>query len=156
MKITFPKWSDQCQTNPIIDLTCQSANLPPLVFTSKCLFTLWCTVAPPGLLVSQQQNNAVMSATPTTQVRTTVQTKPSLIWKMSDQTRKWAAILLICRFLADGWPLFSPLVFILTTPIWQSMWAQHIIQGVSHLHRSPGTCSFRKCWNSDSYNLIWW
>jgi len=39
----------------MIDLTCQSANLPPLLFTSKCLFTLWFTVAPPGLLVSQQQ-----------------------------------------------------------------------------------------------------
>ena len=34
----------------------QSANIP---FTSKCLFTLWCTVTPPGWLVSQQQNNVV-------------------------------------------------------------------------------------------------
>jgi len=32
VKITFQKLSDQCQTNPMIDLTCQSANLPPLVF----------------------------------------------------------------------------------------------------------------------------
>jgi len=39
----------------MIDLTCQSVNQP----TSKYLFTLWCTVAPPGLLVSQQHNIVV-------------------------------------------------------------------------------------------------
>jgi len=61
-----------------------------------CLRVLVSTMTPPGLLVTQQQNNVVLSATPTTQVRTTMYNHSSL------QTRKWVEILLIGRFLADG------------------------------------------------------
>ena len=47
---------------------------------------VWHAVAPPGLSVSQQQNNVL-------QVKTTAYTQPSLIRQMSDQARKWVVIL---------------------------------------------------------------